>query len=121
MKEHRTPFDHRPDPIVGEALRRALTPDDDAAFTARVLEAAARAPVYSPVEILAGWARTGIAVAMFAAMGLGFALGLSLAEPAETLDEAMATTLSSSPGTAALASSDGPPDGSVAFATFIEP
>lgn len=122
MKEHGTPFDHRPDPIVGSALRAFLTPADSAGFAARVLGAAARTPVArTALDVLAGWARPGIAAAMLAAMALGFVLGRRLSAPAESLDEAMATTLSPTPGTAALAGSDGPPDGSVAFATFIEP
>jgi hypothetical protein len=121
MKEQRTAFDHRPDPIVGAALRTLLTATDDQGFTARVVAAAARAPLRTPLDVLAEWAHRGIAVAMLAALALGFALGRRLTVPRETLDDAMATTLSPTPGTAALANSEGPPDGSVAFATFIEP
>ena len=116
-----TPFDHRPDPIVGDALRRLLTTADDAGFVARVLAAAAKPAVRTPVDILAHWARPGIAAAIVAMMIGGLALGRRLAAQPEGLDEAMATSLSTTPATAALASSEGPPDGSVAFATFIEP
>lgn len=116
-----TPFDHRPDPLVGDALRRLLTPSDDAAFVARVLASAARPAVRSPVDILAHWARPGIAAAVVAAMIGGLVVGRRLAAQPDGLDEAMATSLSATPATAALASSEGPPDGSVAFATFIEP
>jgi hypothetical protein len=116
-----TPFDHRPDPLVGDALRRLLTTTDDAAFAARVLAAAARPVVRTPVDILAHWARPGIAAAVVAAMIGGLAVGWRLAAQPDVLDEAMATSLSTTPATAALASSEGPPDGSVAFATFIEP
>jgi hypothetical protein len=115
-----TPFDHRPDPLVGEALRRLLTAPDHDAFVARVLAAAAKPAVRSPLDILANWARPGIAAAVVAALIGGFAVGRLAAQP-EGLDEAMATSLSASPATAALASSEGPPDGSVAFATFLEP
>jgi hypothetical protein len=120
MTESRTPFDHRPDPQVGAALRRALATTDDAAFAARVLAAAARRG-RSPVEVLAGWARPGIAAALLAALLAGYAVGRNLARPRESLDEAMVTALTSSPSTAALAKSSEPPDGSLAFATFVEP
>jgi hypothetical protein len=121
MTESRTPFDHRPDPIVGAALRDALTAADDAAFVARVLAAAARPLARSPVDVLAGWARPGIAAAVLAALIAGYAVGRGLSAPNESLDDAMVTALGSSPSTAALAKSPGPPDGSVAFATFVEP
>jgi hypothetical protein len=120
MTESRTPFDHRPDPVVGAALRQALATSDDAAFVARVVAAAAR-PIRSPVDVLAGWARPGIAAAVVAALLGGYAVGRQLTAPRETLDEAMVTALTSSPSTAALAKSSEPPDGSVAFATFVEP
>jgi hypothetical protein len=116
-----TPFDHRPDPLVGEALRRLLTTTDDGAFAARVLAAAARPVARTSVDILAHWARPGIAAAVVAAMIGGLALARQLVAQPDALDDAMATSLSTTPATAALASSEGPPDGSVAFATFIEP
>ena len=121
MTEHRTPFDHRPDPQVGDALRAALTAEDDAAFVARVMTAAARPLARSPVDVLAGWARPGIVAATLAALIAGYAVGRRLSAPRESLDEAMVNALASSPSTAALAKSSEPPDGSVAFATFIEP
>lgn len=121
MTESRTPFDHRPDPVVGEALRAALTAEGDAAFVARVMAAAARPLARSPVDVLAGWARPGIVAATLAALLAGYAVGRGLSVPRESLDEAMVTALGSSPSTAALAKSSEPPDGSVAFATFIEP
>ena len=120
MTESRTPFDHRPDPIVGAALRDALAADGEAAFVARVMAAAARPLARSPVDVLAGWARPGIAAAV-AALIAGYAVGRGLSRPNESLDDAMVTALGSSPSTAALAKSSGPPDGSVAFATFTEP
>jgi hypothetical protein len=121
MTESRTPFDHRQDPMVGAALRQALATTDDAAFVARVLAAAVRPRARSSVDVLAGWARPGIAAAALAALVAGFAVGSGLRVPRESLEEAMVTALTSSPATAALAQSDGPPDGSVAFATFVEP
>jgi hypothetical protein len=121
MSESRTPFDHRPDPIVGAALRDALSAPGDAAFVARVMAAAAQPLARSPVDVLAGWARPGIAAAALAAMAAGYIVGLGLSTPRESLEEAMVTALSPTPATAALAKSNEPPDGSVAFATFIEP
>ncbi len=120
MTESRTPFDHRPDPIVGAALRDALTQGGEAAFVARVMAAAARPLARSPVDVLAGWARPGIAAAVVAALIAGYAVGRGLSTPNESLDDAMVTALGSSPSTAALAESSGP-DGSAAFATFVEP
>ena len=85
------------------------------------MAAAARPLVRSPVDVLAGWARPGIAAAFVAALAAGFAIGRGISAPRESLDEAMVTALGASPSTAALAKSTEPPDGSVAFATFIEP
>ena len=70
---------------------------------------------------LAGWARPGIAAAALAALAAGFLLGRTIGNPAESFDEAMATSLLPSPASAVIARSDGPPDGSVVFATFVEP
>jgi hypothetical protein len=119
--DQRTPFDHRPDPAVGTALRQLLTAPDDATFVARVMAAAARpGAARSPLDVLAGWARPGIAAAVLAAVVSGFAIGRRIA-PQESLDEAMATSLLPSPASAAIAESEGPPDGGVIFATFVDP
>ena len=73
------PFDHRPDLLLGEALRRALDPDDGdagtSAFVARVLARAAdvRAPSWDLV--LARWARLGVAAAIFVAVAAGYLVG----------------------------------------------
>ena len=37
MTQGPLPFDHRPDPVLGAALRRALEPEGEAAFLARLL------------------------------------------------------------------------------------
>ena len=72
MSESLTPFNHRPDPVLGAALREALQPPDPggAAFRARVLAAAERLPV-PVVDVLARWARLGIAAAIAAALITG--------------------------------------------------
>lgn len=57
-------FDHRPDPVLGEALRDALSAGDDAEFARRVM---ARVPQVIAAEswwdVLGGWARPGVAAA----------------------------------------------------------
>src|SRR5207247_1067651 len=68
-----TPFDHRPDARLGEALRAALDSGDQAAFVARVLAAAAR-PART-VDVLAAWARRGLVAAMAAAAVAGLLHG----------------------------------------------
>ena len=119
-------FDHRPDPELGAALRRALDParDDHAAFVARVMArydgalAAATVPTW---QVLAAWSRRGIAAAAAAAVLAGFLLGRALQAPEapETIDAAMAPT--SGPGLAALVTATDPPDASVVFTSLVEP
>ena len=117
-------FDHRPDPELGGALRRALDPprNDQAAFVARVMArydgalAAATVPTW---EVLAAWSRRGIAAALVAAVVGGFLLGRALQSPEpETFDAAMAPT--SGPGVAALVTATDPPDASIVFASLVE-
>ena len=67
MTESDTPFDHRPDPMLGDALRAALTPRGQAAFVGRVMAAVGR-PADPLVDVLARWARLGIAAALLAAL-----------------------------------------------------
>jgi hypothetical protein len=76
MSESLTPFNHRPDPALGAALREALQPRDPggAAFRTRVLAAADRLPV-PVVEVLARWAHLGIAAAVAAALVTGVLVG----------------------------------------------
>lgn len=118
-------FDHRPDPELGAALRRVLDPprNDQATFVARVMArydstlAAATVPTW---EVLAGWARRGIAAAVVAAALGGFfvARAVQTPEPPETFDAAMAPT--SGPGVTALVTATDPPDASVVFASLVE-
>ena len=118
-------FDHRPDPELGAALRRALNPidpADEAAFVAGVMArydealAAATVPTW---EVLAAWSRRGIALAAAAAVLVGFLVGRALQTPEpETFDTAMAPT--SGPGVAALVTATDPPDASIVFASLVE-
>ena len=70
-----TPFEHRPDPELGALLRAALDPPrgDHAAFVARVVAAAERRDAPT-MDVLARWARVGIAAAVLAAIAAGFAV-----------------------------------------------
>ena len=72
-----SPFDHRPDPVLGAALRAALATDDDAAFARRVV-AAAEADLGSAGlwwQELTAWARPGLVAALLAVAAAGFWLG----------------------------------------------
>ena len=80
MSDPTTPFDSRPDPVLGAALRAALAPRDSAAFVARVVAAADR-PADPLVDVLARWSRLGIAAAALAALVAGFAVGRSARSP----------------------------------------
>lgn len=64
------PFDARPDPVLGAALRGLLDGGDHAAFAAAVR---ARLPrPGNPWEILARWARPGLAASLLFAAALGY-------------------------------------------------
>lgn len=81
------PFDHRPDPVLGEALRRALNPDDGdagtSAFVARVLARAADIRTPSWDLVLAHWSRVGVAAAILVAVAAGYLVGRTgIAAPA---------------------------------------
>jgi hypothetical protein len=107
-----TPFDHRPDPVLGAALRDALQPRDreGAAFRARVLAAAAQAP--DPVvDVLARWSRLGIAAAIVAALAAGALVGRTgrAAEPAVAVSD---------PG--AVIAGVQAPDANILFAGYAE-
>src|SRR3989441_10500651 len=105
MKEPSLPFDHRPDPELGAALRVALEPGDPAPFVARVL---ARAEMgHATWEILARWARAGIAAAAAAALVAGFAMGRVMQSP-PSLDDVVVA--SAGAGANALLSSPRAPD-----------
>lgn len=116
-------FDHRPDPDLGAALRRALESADQTAFVARVLArydqalAAATAPTW---DVLARWSRRGLTAAVAAAVLGGFLLGRDLRAPdaPATLDAAIAPV--DVPGLTALVTASGPPDASVVFASLVE-
>ena len=116
MTPEPTPFDHRPDPVLGGALNRALAADDEAAFVARVMAALDKATV-AHWDVLASWARAGIAAAVVAAI-VG---GLLLARPTETpasLDDVLA--VAGEPTAPLLVAAPSPPDPSVVLISAEE-
>ena len=123
MTETPTPFDHRPDPVLGAALRHALDPadaGDQAAFVARIVAGfdAARAPAAPAWEVLAGWAGRGIAAAALAALLAGLFVARSPGATAG-IEEAIVSSTEGE-ATAALLAGQRPPDASVVFATLVE-
>lgn len=121
-------FDHTPDPVLGAALRRALEPSprDERAFVARVMagyDAALAAATAPTLEVLARWARPGIAAALAAAILGGFALGRALqGDGADTASlEAAAIVPASRPGLSALMTAAAPPDASIVLTSLVEP
>jgi len=116
------PFDDRPDPELGAALRAALEPKDDrSAFFARVMAQYERAldrATIPTLDVLASWFRPGIAAAT-AALVAGFLLGRAVLTPAPaSIDAAMAPL--EGPGLAALVTAPDPPDASVVFSSLVE-
>ncbi|MDH3455836.1 MAG: hypothetical protein OER90_03250 [Gemmatimonadota bacterium] len=75
-----SPFDHRRDPELGQAMRDVLTPPDEARFVARVVAAAESVyggAVPSPMlNILTAWARPGLVAAMLLIAVAAFSAGL---------------------------------------------
>lgn len=75
MTEKSLPFDHRPDPVLGTALRQAISAEDHSAFVSRVMHALAT-PHVVHWDVLASWARPGIAAACMAAVSVGLWVGV---------------------------------------------
>jgi hypothetical protein len=119
MTPEPTPFDHRPDPELGAALRAALAATDEPAFVARVLSRLRTRPL-AYWEVLASWARTGITAAVAGALIAGFLVGRAnsaSATPA-SLDDVLAAA--AGPSARALVSASRPPDPSVVLASVEE-
>ena len=109
MSDPMTPFDSRPDPVLGAALRAALAPRDSAAFVRRVVAAADRPA--APLDVLAGWSRLGIAAALLAALLAGAALGF---------DAGSADAASSNTDAAVIIAGTEAPDPITLLASFPE-
>jgi len=120
MNDDHTVFYARPDPVLGAALRAALEPGEPAAFAARVLGrlAGARTPAW---EVLAGWARHGIAAAAVAALVLGLLAGRALSRSGSWDDAvAVATDADGSLIPPALLAAERPPEPGALFASLVE-
>jgi hypothetical protein len=99
-----SPFNHRPDPVLGAALRAALTTEDDAAFAHRVVAAAeADLGTWLWWQELTAWARPGLVAALLVVAAIGFWMGAmiqgreapangtsALGDPLTTVDSALA-------------------------------
>jgi hypothetical protein len=79
MKQDSSPFDARPDPVIGAALRHALAPADHDRFVARVLARAEQMRTATWDAVLARWARLGVAAAMIVALAAGYFVGRGMA------------------------------------------
>lgn len=102
-----SPFNHQPDPELGQVLREALAPTDPVAFTNRVLagfdEAQRRGLPF--FDILAGWARIGVVAAVAVAIAsMWLHRPAHLMESRATIDDVLAEE----PVPAALAASPVP-------------
>ena len=111
-----TPFDHRPDPVLGGALSRALAPADQAAFVARVM-AALDNTALAHWDVLASWARAGIAAAVVAAIVGGLVLARPTEAPA-SLEDVLA--VAGGPAAPLLVAAPNPPDPSVILTSAEE-
>jgi hypothetical protein len=109
MSDPMTPFDSRPDPVLGAALRAALSPRDSTVFVSRVVAAADRPA--APLDVLASWSRLGIAAAVLAALFAGAALGL---------DAGSADAATSNTDAAVIIAGTEAPDAITLFASFPE-
>jgi hypothetical protein len=105
MREDSMPFSHRSDPVLGAALRQVLSAEDHAMFVARVTAALA-VPHELHWDILASWARHGIAIACVAALSAGLLVGL-VPPPMDLIASLVA------PSARELMATEGPPDPSV--------
>lgn len=120
MIQDPTPFDHRPDPALGAALREALAPGDPPAFVARVvaaLDAHSSRSRSTLVHHLASWARAGIAATAAAAIIGGLLLGRRAPAPA-SLDDVV--VLAAGPTAQALLEAPAPPDPSFVLVSAEE-
>ena len=115
MKETSLAFDHRPDPVLGAALREALAGANHSSFVARVTAALAVPPHELHWDVLASWARRGIAAACVAAIGIGLIMAaVPLSAPMDLIASVSGPTASE------IVATVGPPEPGVALAPVGE-
>jgi hypothetical protein len=115
MMEKSMPFDHRPDPVLGAALRQALGADDHGSFVARVMAALA-VPRALHWDVLASWAGAGIAAAGVATLATGLLVN-AIRAPAPM--DLVAST--AGPSAQEVVTALGPPDPGVLLVWVEEP
>jgi hypothetical protein len=80
LMPHPSPFDHRPDTELGDALRELLTPDGQDQFVRGVVAAAdhvyGEAAPARTLSVLVEWARPGLVAAMLLIALAAFSLGI---------------------------------------------
>jgi hypothetical protein len=116
MSPEPTPFDHRPDAALGGALGQALAPRDHEAFVARVMAALDDAGI-AHWDVLASWARAGIAAAAVAVIVGGLLIARPSGSPA-SLEDVLA--VAAGPVAPALVAAPNPPDPSVVLISAEE-
>ncbi len=88
------PFGNEPDAALGSLLRAHLEGTDHDAFTARVRARLAGLPAGGPQDslwdVLAGWARPGIAAGFLLALLAGAALAVQAARSTDTDPQVLA-------------------------------
>lgn len=117
-----SPFDHRRDDELGGLLREALATRDEAGFVARLVAGFdARRPSVPPyVEVLAGWARIGVAAALLVALAVTYLASRGgSSSGANGVDEVLAGTAFRLPP-AALLTAQRPPDPNMVYASAFE-
>jgi len=99
MTQEPLPFDHRPDPVLGAALRRALDAEGEAAFLARLLARVDDVRVAATWDaVLARWARLGVVAAVVVAVAAGYFVGrATAASTRQTVAEALLAPRSQAP------------------------
>lgn len=83
------PFEGERDPELGALLAEAMAPADTASFTSRVL--AGLGARHSSWDVLASWARPGIAAGLLLASLLGYALVMAGGNEAPAASEIIAS------------------------------
>jgi hypothetical protein len=118
-----SPFDHRPDKVLGKALRELLTPADHQAFVAEVVASARRQIAGTPApnfwDILGAWMGPGLVAA--AALVLATLAGMQGGGSVDyvTIDDEL-SNLFQTPEERAMMFAPAPPDADVVLVSAYE-